>query len=147
MALAVEEQIRAGLLADAGVAALLGTRVYIDQLPQNPNPYPVATVQRISDVPYYTQQPPGGTQASVGWCRISITVWCDGATASQVRENLCRAIIIAMQTFSCYDLPSSPLVVRQAPNLLLNRRHTVEPQTRQPLFKGILDFRCAYQFQ
>lgn len=143
---AVETQIRSGLIADAGVAGIAGNRFYVDQLPQNPV-YPCGTVQRVSDVPYYTQQAPGGTQGSVGWCRISITIWCDGATATDIRESLARAIILAMQTFSCYDLPSSPLVVRQAPNILLNRRHGVEPQTRQPLFKAMLDFRVGYQFQ
>lgn len=146
MGLAVEEQVRNGLIADAGVTAIIGTRFYPDQLPQNPV-YPCGTIQRVSDVPYYTQQSPGGTQASVGWCRISVTIWCDGANASQVREDLARAIILAMQTFSCFDLPSSPLVVRQAPNRLLNRRHGVEAQTRQPLFKAMLDFQVAYQFQ
>lgn len=146
MALAVETQIRNALIADAGVAAIVGTNWWPDQLPQNPV-FPAGTIQRVSDVPYYTQQSPGGTQASVGWCRISITVWCDTKDGGLTRENLCRAIILAMQTFSCYDLPSSPLVVQQAPNILLNRRHGVEPQTRQPLFKAMLDWRIAYQFQ
>jgi len=147
VALAMEQQIRTGLLADAGVSAIVGTQLYPDQIPQNPPSYPCGVIERISDRPYYTQQTPGGTQASVGWARISISVWCDGANASLIRENLCRAIILAMQTFSCYDLPSSPLVVRQAPNILVGRRQWVEPQPRQPLFRAALDFMCCYQFQ
>ncbi len=146
MALAVEQQIRDGLIADAGVFAITGTRIYPDQIPQNPV-YPCVFIERASDKPYYTQQAPGGTQASVGWARISISMWCDTQNASQIRENLCRAIILAMQTFSCYDPPSSPSVVRQAPNILVGRRHWPEPQPRQPLFRAVLDFMCCYQFQ
>lgn len=55
----IEEAITAHLLADAGVAALVATRVYPVKMPQRPT-YPAVTYFRVSGPREHSQSGPSG---------------------------------------------------------------------------------------
>ena len=150
---ALEQFIYSAVTGDTTLRALLGTdsggnaSFYLDQLIENPV-YPAGRFQRISTIPVYTQnyaRNPG--QATVGWCRFQFDWWTRGANATDVREQICRAFLNVLDTFDAYAPVSSPLTLNQAPSMVLNRRHTVEPQTDPPLFKAIFDVKIYFQDQ
>jgi hypothetical protein len=61
----VEEAIRARILMLSAVTAVVGTRVWLDKLPQSPI-YPCARVQLIDDpASYHLRGPDGTTRARV----------------------------------------------------------------------------------
>jgi Protein of unknown function (DUF3168) len=147
----VESILRADLLADPGLSALIGDRLYLVQLPQNPV-YPCGIYQRVSTIPMYVQtrgrSPLLGGQATVGWARFSFSFWSnDGAQGGAIVESIALALMAAMENVNLCALPQSPAVVTQAPNFLITRRMGIEPQTEPPLFKVLLDFKCWYQDQ
>lgn len=77
--------LRAHLLADAAIAALVGTRIYPLRLPQKPQ-LPAIVLLRVSDV----RPPILRGQASVAQERFQVDAWAttfDGATAL---GTLCR---------------------------------------------------------
>jgi hypothetical protein len=141
----LEKQLYDALLADFGVAAFIGDRLYLVQLPQNPV-YPAATYQRISTFPLYVHKL-GGVQGQVGWSRFQITGWFSGATSGQQSDGFARAVAAAIQTFNAFALPGSPSVLTQAPNYILSRRMHVEPNTQPPIYKAILDVKLWYRDQ
>ena len=151
--IALEQQIYLAVTGDATLRALLGTdgggntSFYVDQLIENPV-YPAGRFQRISTIPVYTQNYRGNPgQATVGWCRFQFDWWTRGANAANVREAICRAFLNVLDTFNAYALPTSPLVLNQAPSIVLNRRYTVEPNTDPPLFKAMFDVKLYWQDQ
>lgn len=139
----VEEAIRAHLVADSGVAAIVGDRVYLVQLPQNPT-YPAIRYQRISTIPLYTHQL-GGSQGTVGWCRFQFDGFCQGPSSGKQSDELARAILTALGKFNAYQFGQSPLV--QAPNFLITRSMGIEPGTQPPVFKARLDVKVWYRDQ
>lgn len=61
----VEEVVRARILAITAVTALVGTRVYMQKLPESPK-YPLVRVQFIDDaVPFHLRGPVGVTPARI----------------------------------------------------------------------------------
>lgn len=139
----LEQQLHDALLADSGVTAIIGDRLYLVQLPQNPV-YPAATYQRITTIPVYVHTL-GGGQGQIGYARFQITGWHSGASSGKQSDDFARAVLAALQTFNAFALPSSPLVLTQAPNFLLSRRMQVEPGTQPPIFKAILDVKLWYR--
>lgn len=149
--MSVESNLRAQLLADPGLSALIGDRLYLVQLPQNPQ-YPCGVYQRVFTQPLYVQtrgrNPLTGGQATIGWSRFSFTFWSnDGAQGGSIVEQIALAVMAAMESVNLIDLPQSPVVINQAPNFLITRRMGIEPQTQPPLFKAMLDFKIWFQDQ
>jgi hypothetical protein len=143
--------LRADLLADAGLAGLIGDRLYLVQLPQNPI-YPCGVYQRVSTQPLYVQTrgrtPLTGGQATIGWARFSFKFWSnDGQQGGSIVESIANALMAAMETVNLIALPQSPVVINNAPNFLLTRRMGVEPQTQPPLYFEMLDFKLWYSDQ
>ena len=120
--MSAETSLRAVLLANAPVAALIGTRVYPMNLPQAPT-LPAIAYQRISAVPDHLLE-------AESWrvpCRVSLGLWAstyDGARA------LAAAVATALREYSGPGLR----LVR-----LLNMTDDYEPETK--LFRVIADFR------
>lgn len=148
----VEAQFYSAMVNDPTLGPLFGVDAngnkmfFVDQLVENPV-YPAGRFQRISTVPLYVHTPGSGLQASVGQIRFQVDFWTRGKSAAQDRETICRAFLGALNAFNAYALPTSPSVVTQTPSYVLNRRHTVEPQTDPPLFKAIFDIKVWYQDQ
>lgn len=150
--MSVETILLADLLADPGLSALIGNRLYVAQLPQNPS-YPCGIYQRVSTTPLYVnsvrgRNPLTGGQATVGKVRFSFTFWSnDGKNGAAIVESIALALMAAMENVNLIGLPTSPATINQAPNFLITRRTGIEPQTQPPLFKAMLDFMCWYQDQ
>lgn len=149
--MSVESILLADLLADAGLSALIGSRLYLVQLPQNPV-YPCGVYQRVSTQPLYVHTrgrvPLNGGQASIGRARFSFSFWSDnGATGGAIVESIALALMAAMENVNLIALPTSPATINDAPNFLITRRMSIEPQTQPPLFKAMLDFMCWYSDQ
>jgi hypothetical protein len=155
--MSVESILRAELLADPGLSALIGDRLYLVQLPQNPqgppnNLYPCGVFSRVSTQPLYVhtrgRNPLTGGQASIGKARFSFSFWSDdGSNGSIIVENIALALMAAMENVNLIALPTSPATINNAPNFLVTRRMGLEPQTQPPLFKVLLDFMCWYSDQ
>jgi len=145
MSTPLEQIIHSALLSNAALTSLIGTRLYLCQLPPQPT-YPCVTYQRIATIPL-TTGPQGSGWQGMGWARFSFSGWCNGKTSGAQSDALARALQAAMLTFDASQTPWSPETVSQAPNFLLNRSMTVEPQTDPPLFRARLDYRLLYQEQ
>lgn len=85
----IEAAIRAHLIADAGLTALVGSRVYPMQLPQRPT-LPAVTYQRISSTP---TQHRGAAAAGHERTRFQFDCWAsDYDTTLAVRAALAAAM-------------------------------------------------------
>lgn len=144
----LEQQLHDAVVADPGLSAILGSRFFLVQLPQNPT-YPSAVYQRVSTVPIYTHSTLGAGQASVGWSRFQITAWFNGASGGAAALDFFSKFMAFLQTFNAYQLPASPFVIAQAPNFLVGSgfRLEWEPQPQQPLAKAMLDIKIYWQNQ
>lgn len=152
MSVSLETQIYQALTADPTLTGLVGTSIFLAQLPQNVvtsgTGYPALTYQRISTTPLYVQAGnPTTQQGSSGWARFQFTFYVASKTAAGDLEALVRALFAILNNFNAWALPSSPSVVLQSPNFLLSRRMQVDAETSPPLFMAILDYRIAYQNQ
>lgn len=148
----LEEIIRSGLLANAGVYALLGTNLFLVQLPEDafdssinppggtpPNtPTARAVYQRLTTQRIYAH----ASANNVGWSVFRFTIW-DYTGISTL--NIAQAIVAALADFTAQleDSPPSP----NAPNFVLSQRMDVEPQTDPPLFKTVMDVRFFFEDQ
>lgn len=94
--------VRSALLADAAVAALVGTRVYAKKLPQAVT-YPAATLELISG-------DPGNTVAAAGtmkWSRVRINAWgTTYATAEGLAHKIEAALNVKKSTQGAVRLAS-----------------------------------------
>jgi hypothetical protein len=84
----IEAKIRAILAATTAVSTLVGTRIYVGILPQDPT-YPALTIQPISYNPDNHLTAPGDLQ----WDRLQIDAW--GVTYAAA-DGLYRAAITAL---------------------------------------------------
>jgi len=140
----LETRFREGLLADAAVAAALDTRLYHQTVRQLP-PYPAAAFQRIATRRIATIEQTGNWMSS-GWVRFQVTVLdTDGIRCVETMDKIRKAL----QTFdlSSEDFIGSPAVrvVRQAPNLVVRETVDVQPETKPPVFVGLLDANCFFR--
>jgi len=142
----LEQQVYDALIADAGIQGVIGANLFLVQLPQNPT-YPSATYQRVSTSPLYVQATLGVAQASMGWARFRFTCWATGATSGQMVEAFFNALLSVLGTFNAAALPTSPEVINQAPNFVLNHSMLIEPQPSPPIFKSVTDVKIWYQNQ
>ncbi len=139
----LESRLHSAFVGDAGVSALIGTRLYDRQLPPTPT-YPCAAYQRISTIPLYSQER-GSEQGGVGWARFQISMWASGQNGGNDSDAIATAFANALQGFNLWSPPASPVVVNTAPNYVLNRRAGIEPNTNPPVFKVFLDIKVWYQ--
>ncbi len=140
--MSVEEQLYAGLLAQSGVTDIIGNRLYLVQLPQNPT-YPSACYQRIATVPLYTQE--NALQGTAGYVRFQITGFFQGSTSGSDSDAFAQAVTAALQTFNCASgPPGSPPTLGTPPNYVLGRRMSVQPQTQPPIYMCVIDAKLWY---
>lgn len=136
--MSVEQFLHDYLVADAGVSAIQGSRLYLVQIPQNPT-FPCTAYQRISTQRIWTQDI-SGSNGTFGYCRFQFTCFADQtASGGKTAIALSSAIVAALQKFNMAAPVGSPVVLRQAPNFVLNQRMDIEPQQQIPLFRMILD--------
>lgn len=151
--MSVEQLLHDALLADAGVSAIIGNRLYFLQLPQGPDGlvYPSGVYQPIALTPLYVQtrgrSPLEGGQATVGRVRMQLCFWADGSSGGATVLSLYQAVMAAMENFNAIALPTSPAVIANAPNRLVQRKIDVEPNTQPPLARLHMDFDIWYQDQ
>lgn len=141
MSVSLEQQLRAGLLAQSGITNIIGQRLYLLQLPQNPT-YPSACYQRAATVPLYTQE--NALQGTVGYARFQVTGFFEGAASGADSESFAQAVTAALQTFNAGQPPGSPPTLGTPPNSVIGRRMQVQPQTQPPIFMCILDIKLWY---
>lgn len=141
MSIYLEEFIRNSLLADAGVAALIGDRLYniLQFQQQKAIGYPAVSMQRISSTPIYAHSFDVGQQGSVSLVRFQFTIWADGKTSGKDSDTVQRAIVAAFNTFSAWQIPGSPNFFISAPNISGGGRAINKPDNNPPLFGHILD--------
>ena len=141
MSVSVEEKIRAGLLAQSGISDVIGNRLYLSQLPQNPT-YPCARYKRFFTGLLYTQE--NTLQGTAGYVRFQFTAYFQGASSGLDAINFAKAVIAALQTFTCAFPPGSPPVLGTPPNTVLNWVAGEQPQTQPPIFTAIVDFKVWF---
>lgn len=130
----MEEALIAKLLADGGVAALVGTRVYPVARPQG-SVFPAVTLATVSNVPVYTNDGESG----IAEARVQIDCW--GETYGSVK-TAARAVIAALSAFfGTVDGTVFQYV------LLDGERDSRESGSNAPeyLFRTQLDFRVWYK--
>lgn len=88
----IESALRALVLADSAVSALIGTRLYPQKLPQDPT-YPAATYQRIDGPRLYDHG--GATGLAEG--RFQFDVW---ATTYSSAKAVAAAVRAALSGYS-----------------------------------------------
>ena len=81
----VEEQIAARLLADPAVSAVLGGRVYPDDLPPQPPPGPRAEIDLTAEDPPDTLDGSGG-----GTFAVTVTVYGQRKTTARLARDRVR---------------------------------------------------------
>jgi hypothetical protein len=141
VSVSVEQQIYNGLLAQPGVTGIIGDRLYLVQLPQNPV-YPCAAYQRVATVPLYTQE--NANQGTVGYVRFQFTGFFQGASSGQQSDAFAQAVTAALETFNCAMGAQSPPVLGTPPNYVIGRRMLVQPQTQPPIFMCVIDAKLWY---
>jgi hypothetical protein len=139
--MSAEALFRQALLADAGVAQLL-TELYSVQLPQNTT-FPAAAYQRISTVPKQTHSDALNVSKQLDLIRFQITITAGGANGGALAGAIADAITAALRTFSLSRTPGT-IDYNACSNFILNRRHTVDGQTRPALHKTVLDVSVWY---
>lgn len=93
--MSIEPGLFAHLCADAGVAALVGDRIYPAGRIPEAAPLPALTYQRVSTVPQQTLDGLAGlTQV-----RMQITAWAEGDTAPAQSKALAAAVIRSLAGF------------------------------------------------
>lgn len=86
----IEEGYRTRLSADAGVAALVSTRIYANTIPDG-TAYPAIAYQLISEVPFDSNLSSDGSKRTA---RIQATLACADTTS---RRALAEAVITALR--------------------------------------------------
>lgn len=132
----LEQKLQTALLADAGVAAIVGTNVFGVDLPQGilsgASPIRALTVLRVSTQRGSLQDRGIHTMAAI---RIQFTGWCKGKDSEIDALALNNALTAFLNTFN----GTTGSVTR--PNTILNERITRYPNTLPPLYLGIVDAR------
>ena len=144
-----EQIIRDALLDYAPLTTIIGAAgLYLVQLPQNvlgtlQNDTCAMTYQRIATTRLYAHDGP----ADVGSARFQFTAWAGGKNGAQRVLACAQALIDGLKTFNASQLPASPDTLLAAPNFVLDQRLEVEPQTRPPVFRCLIDARIWFRDQ
>lgn len=98
----IEQGIRAMLIADSDVVALVGTRIYPGILPQGPS-YPCISIWPISQNDNVTLR----TLPDLKWSRLQIDSWAQTfAAMMDLHEKVFTALANKTGTPSGYDIRS-----------------------------------------
>lgn len=137
----VEEQLRTAMLADPNIAPLLGTRWYVEPLPQN-STFPAVTVVRVATVRNAVRGNGSMQSADVGWIRLQIDIWdnTDAASAQRVSQ-IAQYVLNALKTFSAWGQGSQTLT---GSNRLLNQQLRPVPELQPPGYRAILDIKIWF---
>ena len=137
----VEEQLRTAMLADPNISPLLGTRWYIEPLPQN-SAFPAVTVVRVSTIRQAMRNGNSSQTADIGWTRLQIDVWdnTDAASAQRVSQ-IAQYIIDVLKTFSAYGQGARTLT---GSNRVLNQQLRAVPELQPPGYRAILDVKIWF---
>lgn len=141
----LEQNLRTNIMNDSGVTAVLGDRLYITRLPQNPV-YPCAVYQRISTVRQPTMNQQGNTRwMSSGWARFQFTTFSnDGAGGAAAAIAAADAIRAALPKF---NLSSEGGPMTGAPNFVVGERAGDIPDTMPPVYTQMLDVKVFFRDQ
>lgn len=145
----LEIKLRTEMLVDPGLSPLVGASIFPVQLPSgflsaNPSgnpPIRAITFQRVSTIRYTTHD---GVTNPLCAVRVQFTAWCKGSNSTTDATSVLKALVDFLQTFcatSTAEFTSPATTPLQFPNMVLNERISVYPQTQPPLFLGILDAR------
>lgn len=139
----LEKLFYAGVIADAGVQALLGAppnaRLYFQTVAQNPV-YPAAAYQRAATKRLITADQSNPRWMGAGWARFQLTILdTDDVRLIQVMDAL-RA---SLKTFDLSNEGTSP--DGQAPNFVVSEYTTVQPATKPPVYIAMLDANCFFR--
>jgi hypothetical protein len=145
----LEQKLRMEMLLDSGLSPLVGSTIFLVQLPSgilsaNPSgnpPIRALVMQRISTLRYFTHD--GANNVLVA-ARMQFTAWCKGADSGADALAVLKALVDFLNTFCATStaLFGSPAITpTQFPNIVLNERISVYPQTQPPLYQGILEAR------
>jgi len=142
----LETEIRAACLADSTFTGALAGGLFWIRLPQNPT-YPCGIFQRVSTVPIYAQNVPGGTQAHVGKARYTFKFWSVNGDAATELQTIVQALLDVLSKLNAFAVPNSPPVTNQAPSFVLNERDGIESQIQPQAFWREVDVAVWYQDQ
>ena len=92
--MSIEPGLFAHLAADAGVASLVGSRIYPDRLPEAA-PLPAITYQRVSTV---AEQGVGGL-AGLSSARVQLTAWAEGPGRYAAAKEIAGAVAQSLSGF------------------------------------------------
>lgn len=137
----VEELLRTAMLADSNISTALGTRWYIEPLPQN-TAFPAVTVVRVATVRQPMRNGNSSQTADVGWTRLQIDIWdnTDAASAQRVSQ-LAKNVIDVLKTFSAYGQGAVTLA---GSNRVLNQQLRPVPELQPPGYRAILDVKIWF---
>lgn len=143
----IRDLVRAYVLADADVTALLGTRLYPDMLPQKVT-YPAGVIQAIDIVRPNTLR----NVATLARARIQIDVYAqpaDGESSRTVADNCGTAIRQRLDGFAgeWTDASVSPDVAVKAWVTFDLETEGAEPDIHGGLSRHTADFLVQYQTQ
>jgi len=141
----LEQKLRQEMLIDSGLSPLVGSNIFLVQLPSgfmsaNP-PVRALVIQRVSTLRYYTHD--GATNPLIA-ARVQFTAWCKGSDSGNDALSVMAALVNFLNTFCATQTAEfgSPITTpTQFPNIVLNERMSVYPQTQPPLYQGILEAR------
>lgn len=139
----LESKIYSALVADPDLFELIGARLHLVQIPQNPT-FPCVRYQRISTQRLVRGGAPGPDQQSVGWARIQFDCYADGPSGGQTALEVFDALRKAMLTFNAAAAANSPKTLTQSPNTIINDQMMIYAELRQPVMWYRADFRVWF---
>lgn len=84
----IEADLRALLVADTTVSGMVGTRIYLARLPQDPT-YPAITFSKVSGPRVHTLAGRGGRARP----RLSVHCWAESDVGAKALANAVRAVL------------------------------------------------------
>jgi len=132
-----KDTLRTAALANAGLAALIGTQWYDTQLPQTVALPPTGSlgavvVQGISNPRMYsfTQRMSGS------YARYQFTVWGGQFSAgAENRDAIASALVQFLDQFNAIGIAG----LSRYPNFVVGDRDSLFPQTDGPIFQKVVD--------
>lgn len=126
----IDVAVRARLLADSGVAAIVGERVHYDDLPIDPT-LPAIRVSPVSDNP--DPEVPGANFA-----RVQVSCYSDPPRANGVRSpaelnGLVAAVVSAVHAPRLTSSPTSWSTPNGTSYSIVRRRAQVGPRVPEPV--------------
>lgn len=143
--MSIYKALRAFLLADAPLAAVLGTRIYPIKLPQNPT-FPAVTIQQISGFRYGHLRGP----ASLARPRYQIDAWTHARSSASAFEEcqvLGGLLLSRLEAYSgmMADTSTSPVSVYQVWVEFIDDRELFEEDINGGFYRYSADYFIWWQ--